>query len=712
MLQVVQYQKDGSMKLVELPAPECPRAGVLVRTEYSLISAGTEKTSVENAQVSMLQRAKRQPDQVKVVLDTLKKDGLINTYKKVKSKLDAYKLLGYSASGVVVESDCDEFMPGDRVACGGASLAVHAEYIAIPKNLAVKVEDGVSMRDACYATVGSIAMQGFRQAEPALSETVAVIGLGLLGQITVQLLKAAGCRVIGLDINEKLFAKAKEYGCDKVFVSSRDSIESIKAYSRGQGCDSVIITASTSSNDPIELALELARKKGKVVVVGGIGMNIPRGPFYLKEIDLRISCSYGPGRYDTEYEVHGHDYPYAYVRWTEKRNMQAILDLIAMGKLEVGSMTSHEIDLKDAERAYDIITGKVKEEYLGIVLKYPAKDEKPNRVVKLAAKGDKQADVKIGFIGAGSFAQNYLLPNLKNSGADFVSVSTSTPSNAETVGRQFNFSECTTDSMGMIKDKRINAIFCASRHDSHGKYVAESVKAGKMVFVEKPLALNHEELAEIDKAVDEKKGKVMVGFNRRFSDSFKKIKEFFGQRHDPMAIMYRVHAGFIPKGHWSQTDENGGRIIGEACHFIDCMVYLTDSLPKRVYAEAISSDNVEGKNHDNVMITIKFEDGSIGSLQYLANGDKSLPKEYMEAYCDQSTAIMKNFEEVELRRNKKVSKHKFDGKKGHKEEMLETYKSMREGTEMPISYEAIRRITLATFAAEEAIATGMPQDLD
>ncbi|MCK5741555.1 MAG: bi-domain-containing oxidoreductase [Chlorobi bacterium] len=710
MLQVVQYQKTGEMRVEDFPAPACPAGGILVRTSFSLISAGTEKTSVGNAQVSMIQRAKRQPEQVKTVIDTLKKDGIISTYNKVKSALDSYKVLGYSASGIVIESRCDEFNVGDAVICAGAGKANHAELLAIPKNLAVRIPEGVSLEEAAYTTVGSIAMQGVRQADIRLGETVAVIGLGLLGQITVQLLKASGCRVIGLDIDESLFDTALKYGCDKVFKSDEDAIKSIQAYSRGLGCDSVVITASTGSNQPMELALKLARKKGKVVIVGGIGMNLPRPDFYLKELEIKISCSYGPGRYDPTYEEKGVDYPAAYVRWTENRNMQAFLDLIAEKKMDVKSMTTHTYKVKDAATAYELITGKIPEKFLGILLEYPERKDALNRTISISNTAP-NGKLGIAFVGAGSFAQSYLMPPLKDTGVDMIGVSTNTPANAETAGRQFGFNKCSTDSSELIKDKDVNAVFCATRHDTHAQYVTESLNAGKSVFVEKPLAISREEVEAIDKAAAKGTAGVMVGFNRRFSKSFELINKFFEGRHDPMVINYRVNAGLVPKSHWAQAPENGGRIIGEACHFIDCMVYLTKALPVKVYADAISSSNVEGVNRDNVVITIKFSDGSVGSLQYLANGDKSVPKEYMEAYCEGSTAFMNNFESVELIRNGKTKKHNLDGKKGHKEEVVATVEAMKAGKEMPISYEAIRAITMATIAAEESLDSGAAVEL-
>jgi predicted dehydrogenase/threonine dehydrogenase-like Zn-dependent dehydrogenase len=708
MLQVVQYQKSGEMLVEELPAPECPPGGILVRTAYSLISAGTEKTSVFNAQSSMIQRAKKQPEQVKMVMDYVKKEGIKSTYQRVKSKLEDYKMLGYSASGIVVETKCDEFAVGDRVACAGAGYANHAEYIAIPKNLACKIPVNVSLEEAAYTTLGSIAMQGVRQANVRLGENVAVIGLGLLGQITVQLLKASGCHVIGMDINEELFEKAKKYGCDAVYPSNADNIKNVNAFTGGLGCDAVILTASTNSNEPMELAIQLARKKGKVVVVGAVGMDIPRSPFYQKELDITISCSYGPGRYDPFYEELGQDYPPAWVRWTENRNMQSVLDLIAQNKLDVKSMTSHTFDIKDAVKAYDIITGKTNEKFLGILLHYTGFDKKQEIIKRTftVASYKAKSEVKIGFLGAGTFGQTYLIPNLQKAGVDLVGVSTAEPVTAQSAAKKFGFSMSSTDSIELINHKDINTIFCATRHDTHAKFVIESMKAGKPVYVEKPLAVNREEFDEIDKAVKEHNGRVMVGYNRRFSKPFTDMKKFFSEKKSPMSILYRVNAGYIPKGHWAQRPEHGGRIIGEGCHFIDCMIYMTDAIPISLHAMPLSIGDNEMRNRDNVVITIKFNDGSVGTLQYLANGDKGLPKEYCEVFCEGSSAIMNDFRTLELYRNAKLTKKSYDGRKGHMEEVFATIETIKQGKEMPIGYDVLKAVSLATFAAEESMDSG------
>lgn len=708
MLQVVQYQKTGEIFVEDLPAPSCPNNGILVRTAYSVISAGTEKISVTNTQASLLQRAKQQPDQVKQVLDNIKKEGIINTISKVKTKLESYKSLGYSAAGIVIESKCDKFRTGDRVACGGAGLAVHAEYLAIPKNLAVKIPDNVDFDQACYTTLGAIALQGVRQANLRLGEKVAVIGLGLLGQITVQLLKASGCSVLGLDIDESLFPRATSFGCDLTLLSSFDNLSLMKEFSMGNGFDAVLITASTSSNEPVELAIELARKKGRVVVVGAVNMNLPRSPFYEKELDITISCSYGPGRYDPQYEDEGIDYPYPYVRWTENRNMIAIIELLASGKLNTKALTTHIFSINDAVKAYDLITGKIKEDYLGILIKYPDTQDTPKKFIQYHKTTAKNR-LGIGFIGAGQFGTSYLLPHIKASNSLLVAVSTNNPVNVATVAKQFEFEIGTTDSDSIINHPDVDLVFCATRHDSHSYYVSQAIKNNKPVFVEKPLAINREQLEEIDSLVKEHNGLVFVGYNRRFSAPFRKIKELFNQFSEPKFITYRVNAGKIPINHWVYREEQGsGRIIGEACHFIDCMVYLTDSLPTQVFAYNLSSLSDDVYNRDSVSIIIKFGDGSVGNLNYLANGDSKLEKEYCEVFCNGSVAIMKNFESVEFFSNGKLDRYKFDGKKGHKEEIIAVIDSVSQGKPFPMNYDEIRAVSLSTFAVLESLDKGLP----
>jgi polar amino acid transport system substrate-binding protein len=708
MLQAIQHQKTGVLHISELPAPVLKPGMIIVRTHASLISAGTERTSVATAQASMIEKARSRPDLVRQVIDTAKKEGVINTIEKVLTRLDSYKALGYSAAGIVVESACDDFAPGDRVACAGAGYASHAEVIAVPRNLAVRIPEGVSFDEAAFATLGAIAMQGVRQAKVSLGESVAVIGLGLLGQLTVQLLKAAGCRVIGLDINERQFDLAREFGVDALATSEMASLDSIESFTRGIGCDAVILTASTSSNEPMELAIAAARKRGRVVIVGVSGMNLPRSPFYEKELEITIACSYGPGRYDPTYEEDGHDYPVGYVRWTERRNMESVLDLVAAKKLNVERMITHRMPVTEAQTGYDMVVGKIKEPYLGIILNYPERNgDALNRSVKINDRSVAGSNVLgVGFIGAGNFAQSHLLPPAKRAGARFVSVMTSTSVNARSVAEKFGFEEASTDASTLLANSQIGAVFIATRHDTHGKYVADALDAGKQVFVEKPLAINREELDRIRTIAETKNDRVMVGFNRRFSESVVAMKEHFNGSSEPLVMMYRVNAGFIKPESWVQAESQGGRIIGEGCHFIDTMQFMCGARPVSVYAASIGSANMTVRNHDSVSITVRFSDGSVGTLLYLANGDPSIPKEYFEVSGGGRMAIMDNFKEVTLARDRKTKLRKFNGEKGHAEEVEATLAAMKNGTPMPIGFESLHDTTVVTFAALESLASG------
>ncbi|MCB9508719.1 MAG: bi-domain-containing oxidoreductase [Deferribacteres bacterium] len=719
MKQVIQYQKTGEMSVAELPEPMLKSGGVLVRTAYSLISAGTEKSSVATAQASMVGKARSRPDLVKQVFANVKREGLFATYDKVQNRLDNYKELGYSAAGEVVASASDRFKPGDRVACAGVGFASHAEMNFVPQNLTVPIPDDVLYEEAAFATMGAIALQGVRQAEVRLGENVVVIGLGLLGLLTVQLLKANGCRVVGLDVSTGNFALAQKFGCDVCAVSDFDALQAVESFTRGHGADAIIITAGTKSNQPLEMALEMARKKAKVVVVGAVSMNVPRSPFYEKELDLRISCSYGPGRYDADYEERGIDYPVGYVRWTENRNMQAVLDLISAQKLDVKSLISHRFAIDEALEAYDLITGKKQEKYLGVLLHYPAVESQNGRMQTITLNGNGAARLEdtegvVGFIGAGNFAQSNLIPPLTKLGTYLKGVVTSKPVNAKSVAEKFGFTFCSTDAQKVIDDSEINTVFIASRHDSHAKYVAAALTQGKHVFVEKPLAVNAGQLQEVTTALANDSARhatLFVGFNRRFSQPFNDIKQFFQDRREPMVMHYRVNAGFLPKTHWSMAAEQGGRIIGEACHFIDCFAYLTGSRPVSVFAQAIASKNEQVENHDNVAVTISYADGSVGNLIYHANGNSGLAKEYCEVHCSGRTAIMDNFKQVTFFQGRRSRKAKYDGGKGHSQEVTHFIKVVTGKEKAGLHVDDIIATTTVSFKILESLRTGQPTAL-
>lgn len=714
MKQVIQNFKTGELFVDEVPLPSISKGMVLVENKFSLISAGTERSTVSVGKANLLGKAKQRPDLVAQVLQNIKKEGLKATLDKVKTKLDSLKALGYSTSGVVSASmdTSGKFKPGDRVACAGQDYASHAEVVAIPQNLIAKIPDGVSYEEASFTTLGAIALQGVRQADPTLCESICVIGLGLLGQITCQLLNANGCNVFGIDLSPELVTLSKKNGAiESMLRNDSNLMAAIENFTKGHGFDSVIITAAAPSNDPIELSAEITKKKGKVIVVGAVKMDIPRDPhFYRKELELKLSCSYGPGRYDVNYEEEGNDYPYAYVRWTEQRNMEAFLQLLARKSIDLKSLITQVFDITDAEKAYDIVLGKIKEPHIGILLKYPGNDDKLKTLYSVNATPISK--INAGFIGAGSFAQSYLIPNVKAGSGSLDTVVTTKGITAKNVAEKFGFNKASSNSSDVFSNSEINTIFIATPHNSHTKFVIEGVKAKKHVFVEKPLAMNYDELAEVKIAYNEGSSKLMVGFNRRFSPIAQELKKRFKGANEPMVMNMRINAGFIPKDHWTQLEEvGGGRIVGEMCHFIDLMQFFTDAKPVSVFADCISSENKQIKVDDNISVVVKFKDGSIGNLIYVANGDKSLPKEQIEVFCAGKVGIINDFRGGFFHSGNKVEKLKLIGK-GHKEEVLAFIDALTSEKNSPISFESIYDTTLVTLKIQDSLRTGMVQKLE
>jgi polar amino acid transport system substrate-binding protein len=707
MKQLVQRIKDGEMKVVNLPIPFLKPKGVLVQNYFSLISAGTERTTVESGKENLLVKAYKNPEIVKQVYQIVRRDGLIQTIERILGNLNDYKTLGYSSSGIVIESSSEKFKPGDRVACAGAGYANHAEIVFIPENLCVKLPDNVDFEEGAFTTLGAIALQGVRLANPNLGENIAVIGLGLLGLITVQLLKANGCKVIGLDISEQALDFAKKIGADFVLKSSKSEKEAILNLTDGIGVDKVLITAGTESNEPIELSGLITREKGKVVVVGAVKMDIPRGTFYNKEIEVVISKSYGPGRYDPKYEEMGIDYPVGYVRWTENRNMQAIVELLSEGKLDFKSLITHKFPIDEYQKAYDLILGKRQEFYRGILFEYSYDKISETKSIQFSTKVKSASKINIGFIGAGSFAQASLLPHLRNLDVNLVNVCTTDGLASSNVARKFGFQKFTTTPEEILNDLEINVVFIATRHDSHAKYVIEALKSGKKVFVEKPLAINYDELKEIIELQVEEKF-LLVGFNRRFAKSIIDIKNYFPS--GPFNFLYRVNAGRLPLEHWTQWEEQGGRIIGEVCHFIDTLSFICNSHPKQVFAHSISFKQGFNKEEDTLSILLKFLDGSIGTIIYQANADSTIPKEYLEVSALQKSAILHNFEKVDFYTGGKVKSKKYFGK-GHKEEVEAFINAIKNGNASPIELKSLYLTTLTTFAIIESLRTNKPVDI-
>jgi len=621
--------------------------------------------------------------------------------------------LGYSAAGTVIEvgEGVTEFHQGDRVACAGVGYASHAEVLAVPKNLCVRLPKPVSFDAAAFSTLGAIALQGVRLTEPTLGESIVVMGLGLIGQLAVQLLKANGCRVFGIDLDANKIELAQGSGADAGCAPDDDAKRRVTEWSRGRGADAVLITAATSSNQPVELAGEISRPKGRVVVVGAVGLNIPRKPYYDRELTLRISMSYGPGRYDPEYEERGHDYPFGYVRWTEGRNIEAFLDLLAEGRVNVERLITHRFNLAESEGAYQLITGD--EPYLGVVLQYDTARELESRIPLAAKTSAPAASVRLGLIGAGGYARAMLLPNFKHAGAEFQSIATASGVTARSVGEQHGFRFCVSRAEEVIDDEETNLVVIATRHDTHAILAQKGLQRGRHVFVEKPLALNEEELSDVISAAEESRGQLMVGFNRRFSPSAFAAKELFANRTTPLSINYRVNAGRVPPGHWAHDPkEGGGRIIGEVCHFIDLMHFITGSLTNRVYAEAISSGNQDVVDDDSVFITLRFADGSNGSIAYLAEGDRAMAKERVEIFGGGKSFVIDDFRSTTAFQDGREAKTKLrEQDKGQKEEVRAVCEVVRGGKPAPIALADLAATTRATFRVLESLRTGLPVEV-
>ena len=703
MKQLIQSFKTGELGLFDVPAPVCEKNGALVQTTVSLVSAGTEKMLVDFAKKSMLAKAKDRPDLVKQVIDKMKKEGVKNTLEKVFTKLDTPIPLGYSLAGRVVEvgSELSGINIGDRVACGGAGYANHAEINYVPKNLMVKIPDGVDDIDASFVTVGAIALQGVRQTAPLLGEKVAVMGLGLLGQLTVQLLKANGCKVIGSDIDTDKMALAKKLGCDEV-CHAGELISKANEFTNGYGVDAVIIAASTSSNQPITDAAEISRMRGRVVLVGMVGMDVPRNTYYKKELEIKLSMAYGPGRYDPEYEEKGIDYPYDLVRFTEQRNFEAFLGLIQEGKITPKELITHSYDFDDAMSAYDLLEGRIKEKYLGIVLNYKRdiklEDEK---IVQRSEKKISNDKVNIGLIGAGNFTKSVILPNIQKVGDfEFVGLCTATGVSAQGTGKKYDFKYITTDSEEIFKNSEINSVFITTRHNDHANKVLKAIESKKHCFVEKPLCIYEEELEAIKEAYTGETI-VQVGFNRRFSPMIEKMKKFISGQ---ISVNYRINAGIIPKNVWIQDRTiGGGRIIGEVCHFIDTCSYLIGSEVKSVFATTIQKSDQSIPDEDNVNIVLNYVNGSTATISYYAYGDNSMPKEYIEVFSSGLSMQMNDFRELTIFKGGKSSKEKSANQdKGFVNEFKAFKESAKSGNEA-ISFDSIYNTTKTTFKILESI---------
>lgn len=712
LLQVTQNIRNGELSVKPVPDPMVQPGQVLVANACSVISAGTEKMVMELAQKSLLGKARERPDHVRRVLEKVRNEGLIPTLRQVFEKLDEPMGLGYSSAGVVLAcgAGVQEFKPGDRVASNGP----HAGIVCVSKHICAHVPNHVPLEHAAFAVLGSIALQGVRLSRLALGETALVIGLGLIGQLTVALLKASGVRVIGTDLDAAKCELAIKMGAEA--AKPGVSAEQVMALTGGLGADAVLITASTQSNGPIELAAGAVRQKGRVVLVGVVGLHLDRRPFYFKEAEFVVSCSYGPGRYDPRYEERGQDYPPAYVRWTEQRNLQSILDLMAAGRLDVSPLISHRFPIENANAAYELIE-KGTEPYLGIVLQYPQVEQQTQRSITLRSPSAEAAGkIGVGVLGAGNFARMVLIPAIEKAGGFRLRTLCSAKGlSAAHSGEKWGFEQAAADETEVFQDPAVRAVFVLTRHNQHAPQVIQAIRAGKHVFTEKPLCLTPEELADIEKAlhdVGERAPALMVGFNRRFSPAAGKVKRFFDGVQAPLTVSFRFNAGVIPAEHWTQDEEvGGGRIIGEACHAIDLATYLVGSVPVRVYAESVAAS--AGITDDQCFITLRHANGAVSSIAYLAGGDKAFPKERVEVFGGGRVAVIDDFRSVTTCARGQQKTEKLWGQdKGHLAEITSFAESLKKQMAAPIPWPELRAVTLASILAVRSLREGVPFALD
>lgn len=705
MKQVLQSLKTGATEVADVPCPSVRRGQLLIRTSRTLVSAGTERMLVDFGKANWIEKARQQPDKVRMVLDKLRTDGLLPTIEAVLNKLDQPLPMGYCNVGVVVEvgAGVTNFEVGDRVASNGK----HAEMVSVPVNLCARIPESVPNEDAAFTVVGAIGLQGIRLIQPTLGEAVVVTGLGLIGLVVVQLLRAHGCRVLGIDFDKSRLALARQFGAEVVDLSAaEDPVAAAQQFSRGRGVDAVLITASTRSNEPVHQAALMCRKRGRIVLVGLTGLELSRADFFEKELTFQVSCSYGPGRYDVSYEEKGNDYPVGFVRWTEQRNFEAVLDMMADGRLDVKPLISHRFPIEVANKAYEVVGGS--EPSLGILLEYPGVETGSQartmsfiphpQPSPLEGAGIKAS---VSFVGAGNYATAVLMPAFKEAGALLRSVASTSGVSGINAARKFGFQEITTETDKLFLDPDTNAIVIATRHDSHARFVLKALAAGKHVFVEKPLCLTLDELAEIERACVEDGSKiVMVGFNRRFAQQVQKMKSLLAGVSGPKGLVMTVNAGAIPADHWAHDLEvGGGRIIGEACHFIDLLRHLA-GVPFAQY----HISKMRGTTGDTVSIQIEFTDGSIGTVHYFANGSKSFPKERLEVFSGGRVLQLDNFRRLTGFGWPEFSKmNMWRQDKGQKACVAAFIGAVQSGGKAPIPFEEVVEVSRMSIEVANAL---------
>jgi predicted dehydrogenase/threonine dehydrogenase-like Zn-dependent dehydrogenase len=720
MKQILQNLKNGNTVAIEVPCPQAASGQLLIRTTRSLISAGTERMMVDFGKANPIDKARQQPDKVRMVLEKIKADGLMPTLDAVRNKLDQPLPLGYCNVGVVLEAGkgVAGFLPGDRVASNGK----HAEVVSVPVNLSAHIPDAVSEDEAAFTVLGAIALQGIRLVQPTLGEAVVVTGLGLIGLLTVQLLRAHGCRVLGIDFDATRLVLAKSFGAEVVNLGvGEDPVSAAERFSRGRGVDAVLVTAATKSSEPIHQAALMCRKRGRIVLVGVTGLELSRDDFFKKELSFQVSASYGPGRYDPNYEEKGHDYPVGFVRWTEQRNLEAVLDMMASGRLDVKPLISHRFSLDQTEAAYAVVGGA--EPSMGILLEYPKPEEKPDAVVRAATVtlggmnrhasvattgGDGAAKGKapsVAFVGSGNYATGVLIPAFKDAGTHLATVASSAGVSGVHAGKKFGFDETTTDTASLFSDPKVDALVITTRHDSHAGFVLQALAAGKHVFVEKPLCLTLGELEEIQAEMNRRASLamtpiVMVGFNRRFSPQVQKISSLLKGGTGPKSFVMTVNAGTIPAEHWTQDPEvGGGRIVGEACHFIDLLRFLAGS---RIASHHVTK--MDSQSGDSVTISLRFDDGSIGVVHYLANGSKAFPKERLEVFAAGRVLQLDNFRKLKGFGWPGFSKmNLWRQDKGQKACAVAFIKAIAQGGPAPIPFDEIVEVARASIEVAAAV---------
>ena len=717
MKQILQHMNDGKTVVEEVPVPVSRRGTALVRTSASLVSAGTERMLVDFAEKNLIGKAAARPDLVRQVILKAEREGLLPTLEAAFNKLDQPMPLGYSSAGTIVEvgAGMGEFKPGDRVACAGGGYAVHAEYDLVPRNLLAKLPDSVDFESAAFTTLGAIALHGFRLSRPQIGETVCIIGLGLLGLLAAQIARAAGCPVFGVDLSSNRVQLARGLGFSAAL--NDDCLDLVAGMTEGRGFDHVLICADTSSDETVQLAGQVARDRANVVAVGAVGLDVPRKIYYEKELNLIVSRSYGPGRYDPMYEENGLDYPPGYVRWTEGRNLQSFVDLLASGKVDVKPLISHRFSIDEAPKAYDLITCQSKEAFLGVLLTYPHTPEiEPveRKVAIPSAAAEATSEIRVGVLGAGNYAQAVFLPIIKKTGGvELSGIVTASGLSAQQAARKFGFSYAATAEEEVLSDPAINTVVILTRHQHHARQVLAALNNHQSVYCEKPLALTKDELDEIAEMLKQENTPLLtVGYNRRFAPMVTQLADFFSNRSEALFMHYRVNAGYLPLTHWlHDIEQGGGRVIGEGCHFIDLLTFLTGELPVSIQSTGLPDQNKY--RGDNVQVTLRYPDGSLGTITYLANGNKNYPKEKLEVFSSGRIAILNDFRSLDLitETQKRTLRSRLRQDKGHAAAWKSFLAAVKAGGPPPIPYDQLLSTSRASFAAVESLRSGNQVDL-